>query len=732
MTSQWDPGNYKPLDMRKIPGYPRKMPLSYKKWVPRFFGRDGESPDYHMSQFWEFFQHFPVRDEAEDIVMKLFSSSLHEEAKRWYDSLPAASITSMDHFEEIFLERWALKLEDVQSLLKELEGVRQEDGELVNFLWTKFQKLLHQIPERHRPEGKFLVYLFTNGLQAHLSFLLNKRKPGTLKEARDMAIQIEKNLISRGISSFTMNAITLMEIVSLEGFDAQEVKKRVSKQNENVNKEQESEQDNKASTCAPPTDEVMQEPASPIQQSEEEVSHFPFQDANDTVHSEDEEEMEASNKVEVSCCEIEDKEAVHEDEAPVIIPQPDEALQDPVNPAQDEENEVSHFDSFDDALFYDSENEEGTEPLDEPDPLCLKTEDVEGDLPSDDDIQILEALAQEGLSEVHCSPFQVLDGSLPYDIQSEKVLDVLTSPCYDTDTDIADFDEFIHVGRRRWDIIGYDTDPIYDTEDHLQTLPLQLPQQISFDQWQPGDEVFTCSFQNTKDDLVPCFSDDFQSYLEMFDEYAEHLNPFYEDDYRPPLCSDLATSKDIVCLKEVTHDFSSQPPVISLPCFSIQGVVGKYLFRVEFPPRQTLDFKGWLGNTISNQFFNLLLMICQPSTKLLSILPLESEDVLGNQSTGPLCPFSEPCTFYDPFLDRIECFSQRWTWQYFDPPTRLHELDSDLSDDMMYILTHDIFVLDVSLFWFMMKHKGRYQGALLDWLHWLFDYTNMQPTGKYR
>jgi hypothetical protein len=68
----------------------------------------------------------------------------------------------------------------------------------------------------------------------------------------------------------------------------------------------------------------------------------------------------------------------------------------------------------------------------------------------------------------------------------------------------------------------------------------------------------------------------------------------------------------------------------------------------------------------------------------------------------------------------------------FIPPTRLHELDSDFSDDMMYILTHDIFVLDLSLFWFMMKHKGRYRGTLLDWLHWLFDYTNIQPAGKYR
>jgi hypothetical protein len=375
------------------------------------------------------------------------------------------------------------------------------------------------------------------------------------------------------------------------------------------------------------------------------------------------------------------------------------------------------------------------EPLDEPDPLCLKTEDVEADLPSDDAIQILEALAQEGLSEVHCSPFQVLNGSLPYDTKSEKVLDVSTPPCYDTDTDIVDFDEFIHVGRRRWDAFSYDTNPIYDMKGHPQMLPLQLPQQITFDQWQQGDEIFTCTFQKTKDDLVPDSPDDFRSYLEMFDEYpTEHLDSFHEDDFQPPLCSVFDTSKDIVCLKKFSHDFSPQPPVITLPGFSIKGVVGKYLFHVEFPSGQTLDSKGWLDNVISNQFFNLLLIIFQSSTKPLSILSLtlEHEDILGNQFTGPLSRFSEPCIFHDLFLDRIECFSQRWTWQDFVPPTRLHELDFEIPDDVIYVLTHDIFVLDLSLFWFMMKHRGRYQGTLLDWLHWLFDYTNMQPTGEYR
>jgi hypothetical protein len=658
MTSQWDPGSYKPLDMSKIPGYPRQMPPISKRWFPKFTGGNGEVAEFHMREFYSYFALNRVDDDAEDVVMKLFSKTLHGDAKKWYDNLPDAGITSMDQFEEVFLEEWGIHSEDIPLLIKNFEDIKQRENETLFDFQSRFEGTLCRIPKSHYPEMKYVVHRYTHAILPYLGVSLRKRAPRTLNDAYGMAKEIKNNIFSSGMNDlFTSGTLTMESLYSHEDLVQHEM-------SEDIDEEQESENDDEVSTCAPLADE---------------------------------------------------------------------ALQDPVTPAQDEENEVSYFDSFDDALFYDSENEEGMEPLDEPDSLYLKTEDVEEDLSSDDDIQILEALAQEGLSEVHCSPFQVLDGSLPYDMQSEKVLDVLTPPCYDTDTDIADFDEFIHVGRRGWDTIGYDTDPIYDTKNHLQMLPLHLPQQISFDQWQQGDEVFTCRFQNIKDDPVPYLSDEFQSYLEMFDEYpAEHLDPTYKDDCQTLLCSSLNTSKDIVCLKEVTHDFSSQPPVSALPCFSIQGVVGKYLFRVEFSPGQTLDSKGRLGNTISNQFFNLLLMIRRTSAKLSSVLSLECEDVLGNQSTGPLSPSSEPCTFHDPFLDRIECFSQRWTWRDFVPPTRLHELDPDFSNDMIYFLTHDIFVLDLSLFWFMMKHKGRYQGALLDWLHWLFDYTNMQPAGKYR
>jgi hypothetical protein len=90
----------------------------------------------------------------------------------------------------------------------------------------------------------------------------------------------------------------------------------------------------------------------------------------------------------------------------------------------------------------------------------------------------------------------------------------------------------------------------------------------------------------------------------MFDEYStEHLDPIYEDDCQPSLCSVLDTSKDIVCLKKLTHDFLPRPHAFTLPSFSIRGVVGSYLFCVEFPSGQTLDSKGWLENVISSQFF---------------------------------------------------------------------------------------------------------------------------------
>jgi hypothetical protein len=64
-------------------------------------------------------------------------------------------------------------------------------------------------------------------------------------------------------------------------------------------------------------------------------------------------------------------------------------------------------------------------------------------------------------------PILNFDDALPCDEKEEEdeFLSLTNPACYDTDSDTVDnIDEFIHVGRRRWDIVGYDLDPIYDTE----------------------------------------------------------------------------------------------------------------------------------------------------------------------------------------------------------------------------------------------------------------------------
>jgi hypothetical protein len=225
-----------------------------------------------------------------------------------------------------------------------------------------------------------------------------------------------------------------------------------------VIKEKKPKQDDEVPNRAPPSDEVIQEPISLAQQSEDKVSFFPLQDSDDTLFLENEGEMKALNKMDIPCCEIKDKEAIHEDETITHV----ENTKFLEAPAQEETISLPPPLVFDNALLYDEGNEE----------------------------------------------------------EENEFSNVSNPACYDTDSDIVDnIDEFIHVGRHSLDVVGYDLDPIYETESHFQVFPLQLSQQIAFDQWQQGYEIFTCTFQKTKDDLAPCFLDDFQSYLEIFYEY---------------------------------------------------------------------------------------------------------------------------------------------------------------------------------------------------------------------
>jgi hypothetical protein len=358
-----------------------------------------------------------------------------------------------------------------------------------------------------------------------------------------------------------------------------------------------------------------------------------------------------------------------------------------------------------------------------------KLEDVEASLPLDEDIRVLEAPAQEEASKVSYFPFQIFNDSLSYDVESEEVSDVLTPSCYDEDNDFVDnFDEFIHVGKRRWDMIGYDGDPMYDIDGPFQKLPLHLSHEVTnnFDIWQQEPD----SIKTPKDDLMLCSPNNFRSYLEDFVDYpSEHLDLSYEESYQPSFCLDLDKREEVTSVKQDACDKVFYLPLITLPCYVTKGMVWKHVPYPKSSIRQNLilDFRGKLSTSrrsLFSQYSSFPLRNCQSSFQLLlnPSQALSREDVQGSQHSDSSSQSPEPLTFHDPFLRWIEHSPESMYWDHFFPPTRLHELDFEISDDMIYVLTHDIFVLDLSLFWFMMKHKGRYRGTLLDWLHWSFDY----------
>jgi hypothetical protein len=86
-----------------------------------------------MRNLWNFFLSYPFDDYAEDMVMKLFSTTFSYNAKEWYDNLPKARIKTMEQFEKKILERWGIQQQDIPLLLQELEHIKQVEDKTVRY-----------------------------------------------------------------------------------------------------------------------------------------------------------------------------------------------------------------------------------------------------------------------------------------------------------------------------------------------------------------------------------------------------------------------------------------------------------------------------------------------------------------------------------------------------------------------------------------------------------------------
>jgi hypothetical protein len=86
--------------MANIQGNPNKMPTKVNKWLPKFRGNNVITAEDHIYVIiWDMDN---AGIDHEYVTMRLFSSSLTEEALDWFKGLPDIHITSYDDFSNLF------------------------------------------------------------------------------------------------------------------------------------------------------------------------------------------------------------------------------------------------------------------------------------------------------------------------------------------------------------------------------------------------------------------------------------------------------------------------------------------------------------------------------------------------------------------------------------------------------------------------------------------------------
>jgi hypothetical protein len=94
---------FAPFNFSAIPSFPNVVP-SPNEWgdyLPIFEKCEEDDPAQHLSEFHELMRKWEIHHE--DVLLKMFMFSLAGDARKWYHSLPPASISSLSEFHATFI-----------------------------------------------------------------------------------------------------------------------------------------------------------------------------------------------------------------------------------------------------------------------------------------------------------------------------------------------------------------------------------------------------------------------------------------------------------------------------------------------------------------------------------------------------------------------------------------------------------------------------------------------------
>ncbi|KAI3743725.1 hypothetical protein L1987_56790 [Smallanthus sonchifolius] len=161
--------------------------------MPTFHGRATEEPYPHLQSFEQFCQVTGLQGFTPDEVkLILFSFSLKDRAKEWFDSLPSASIYTWADLQQKFLEEF-YTMKKTNEARANIRNFKQKGGELFHESFTRFKDMLRKCPHHGINMWELLV-AFYDGMSSEDIRDINSQSNGTFLYNH---VQVDWDLLER-------------------------------------------------------------------------------------------------------------------------------------------------------------------------------------------------------------------------------------------------------------------------------------------------------------------------------------------------------------------------------------------------------------------------------------------------------------------------------------------------------------------------------------------------------
>jgi len=116
--------------------------------------------------------------------MKLLSSSLTEDAHRWFRGLPENHIASYEYFSKLFKNRWTMKKDNIM-LVAYFNQIKKKENEIVNEFDNRIDRLYSHLLTYIHPTTVAICLLYMNSFNGEFCFILKDMNPTTLAQAKE-------------------------------------------------------------------------------------------------------------------------------------------------------------------------------------------------------------------------------------------------------------------------------------------------------------------------------------------------------------------------------------------------------------------------------------------------------------------------------------------------------------------------------------------------------------------